>query len=414
MKRGEEEKLKGLLVIKSDRFFDERHPLWETVQAYRQLLEETHVLVFTKAKVLKRQMLVQPEPDIILYHCSTRFLLLRFWRMWKLLAFQLYWRKSFRTDFVLSFTARKGGLFAYALAKRFKRPYFLVASLRSALGAPLSLRRKIGRFLLRHAATVFVPGSQNALSLSKLLGIAPATLVTLQPAIDMASIAHAKEKHNFHEEHLQYNFFISSFAPTVDTLRELMMIYGRVAAKYPRAALIVLAPKDECATLTRFVRRTHSYGVFVYSQDDSYLSMIAGTQVYLGVNRTDEMDMMLISAFGLGIPAIAYRWGVAQEVLAGTPYERFAPAPGDAQGAAQLLIELIEHQPMRDEYAVNADVVYKRFPSRDMGTYVRTMFEVIELIVRPPKEGTSAGVMYLHNLQVEEQERLKNDGNAII
>jgi len=413
MEQEKEEKLRGLFVIRVDKRFDATHPLWDTIHSYREILEEAHVLIFSKAHVEKKDMLTEPEPGLFFYRCSSRFALISFIRRWKFLAFQLYWRKTFRAHFILSFTLRSGGLFAYILSRRFKRPFFVIGSMHDISGGPFSLRRKLARFLMRRAVSVIAPGSQNALSLSKTLDIPPAQFTPLQPPVDKVSIGHNTEKYDFNHDHIQYNFFSASTANSIDALRSLMLVHARVVSHYPRVGLVVFADERVFRRLSRFIKRTKSYGVFVYHETDALLSQIAGTHVYLGISRDEEVDMSLVMALGLGVPVVAYRSGIAGELFPDTPYARFACDPGDAETASRLIVELLEHQAVRAEYALNTSLVFDKFSFRDTDAYVRNIHDMIESIVRPPKQGTSAGVMYLHNLQVEEEEHLKSDKNAI-
>ncbi len=50
-------------------------------------------------------------------------------------------------------------------------------------------------------------------------------------------------------------------------------------------------------------------------------------------------------------PWVAYRTEMVQELFANTPFERFAIDQGDVEGAAERVIELIEHLPTRNNYA---------------------------------------------------------------
>lgn len=181
-------------------------------------------------------------------------------------------------------------------------------------------------------------------------------------------------------------------------LRELVLIHARVAAKYPRVALIALVPRGLQKRSERFIRRSKSFGVFVYPQSDALLFELAGSHVYVGINESDEADTVLLSALALGLPTVAYRSGMAQELFANTPYERFASDPRDTAAAATLVIELIEHQATRNGYAVNTGILFKKFSRRDTASYVRAMHDTVQRVVTPPKAGISAGVMYLEHL----------------
>ncbi len=394
----EKVKTRGLLVLRADRYFDESHLHFETVRAYKALLEETHVLVFSKSRVPKEKQFAQPEPKVFIYQYSTRFSALHFWKIWKFLVFNLYWRKSFRTDFILSFTAGKGGFLAYLLSKRYKRPFFLVSRFKSILGSKWSLKRMIARKLFHKATIIFIPGSQNAINISKILGIPPANLRPVHLPVDLATIEHSGATYDYQSQHPQYNFYISCCADTIDELRALMLVYSHVAAKYPRVGLVVIADREAVARLEKFIKRTKAYGVFVYPEDDGLLAKIAGSHVYLAVSNLDEVDTKLLYALGLEVPVVAYRYGIARELFPGTPFERFICDAGDTEAAAKLIIELIEHQVTRNEYAINTGLIFKKFNHQSTAEYIQSIHETIETIIHPPKEGVSAAPMYLKNV----------------
>lgn len=378
-----QKKLRGLFVIASDDIFSESHILWPIIQGFKKQLEEMHVVVFTKAKLIRNDQKVHTDDQLTTYHFNRHWLLFNLPYVWATLQFNLKWRGNFRPDFVMSFTDGLPALVGYELAYRNKRQFFMQGSAH-LLGQPKdSIRFRITKFLLKHATAVIVPGPQTAALFTELFSIPPAQLLPLEPPFDTATLAHNTDRFDYHVDHAQYNFFITSAVYTPADVTALLAIHRIIAAKYPRAALIVLVDKTMMKHAERSIHGAKAFGVFAYVQDDTLVSYINGSHVYLAIAKEQDLDTAMITALSLRVPVVTRAAGIAPELFNGSQYQSFMVTDGGAASLAQAVIKLIEDQRLRTEYGLNTGLLLAHTTFVSSEEYAVRLQQLISEIVQP-------------------------------
>lgn len=376
-------KLRALFIVSADEAFSDRHPLWATIESQRAFLDEMHVAVFVKRKVSWEDRLIHKDEQLSVYQIRERFLWWNIPYVWTNLEFNLRWQNAFRPDYVLSFADGIPALIGFLLAWQNKKKFFMQGSSHLLGQSKASLRFLINRFLMKRATAVLVPGKQTAMLFSNAFSIPPAQLLPIDPPFDIQNLGRSIEKFDFHAEHPQYNFFISSVVYTMKDVYALMAIHAIVRTKYARVALIILVDKSLHGSVDRLLKRSKAFGAFAYEQNDKLVTYINGTHLYLAVSKEQDIDTMMVTALGLQMPVVTRAYGIAPELFKGTPYEHFMVADEGVQAIAAAVVELIEHQQQRIEYGLNTGMQLSRVTFTSTVQYGGILYKTIEEIVRP-------------------------------
>lgn len=371
-------KLRGLVVIASDTLWGPLHPEYGVVRSLGNELEELHVLVLTKAVVPVGQELIHTEEKIFVYHVSLDWILFRFAEIWKLFNFHLVWQGVFRADFILSLSG-KTAFIAHMIGRHYDRDVFDIASVHMLSGWGIS--SLLIRYALRHAKAVFVPGDQSRAQFVRTLGRDASTVYTLTPPVDMGIIDKVVDRYEFTKDHPQFAFFVSGGAHTMETVHRLIKVHAQITARFPRAGLVIIADESIMSAATRRAKR--AYGVFVYPRNDQYMKYLKGTNFYLALSQEQDIDMMLITALALHVPAVAGEYGIAKELFFESRYAQFLCDISRVPQIVERSILLINDQYVRTEYGLNNPVVAGRLRALSAPQYAQALVKSIDPIVRP-------------------------------
>lgn len=378
-----ERKLRGLFIIDADHLFTDTHPLWKTIAAFRSSVVEIHVAVFSKQKVREIEKFIEHDNQLLIYHFHRGNFLFRFRRSIASLEFHLLWHKEFRPDFVVSFSETEGALAGLKLSRRYEKKFFQHTTAHSIDNRGFSFHALLTKYVLRHATMLFVPGPETAQHLASAFRLPPATFLPVEPPIAIKELTSETNKHDFHTEHPQYNFFVSTVLYGSIIPAATLGLYKKVALKYPRTALVIFVEESLVAHFEHLVKRNHWYGVLVYPKNDALLSSIAGTHAYLALTREEDIDVHLLAALSVQVPVVALSYGIAKELFVGSRYEAFLIPEGSTEKAVVATISLIEDQRLRAEYALNTKTLFSKLSFNTTEQYAQKMYNLIAEIVRP-------------------------------
>ncbi len=376
--------VRGVLVIKTDAGFTETHPLWGMYSALRAQLAEIHVVILTSHHVSKRDRMIKPDEHTFWYTFQNNGLLFSIFHIWKVLKFHLRWRRVYRPDFVLSVEPGAVTTLAWFLSWRMQRPLFTHASIQDTESTGYLMRR----WVLGRARGIFVPGDHTADVLARAFGIDRDKFSILAPSVDLPALKIIKERYNFEKEHPAFNVFLSSCAHTAATLHRVIDVHKHVRLQFPRCGLVLIVDEALYKKARRIARR--HIGVFVYKKDEQYVSMIKGTSVYIALSLEQEVDLMMIAAFGVNMPVVAGAYGIAKELFPGSPYEQFLCQSSDVRGIVAAVVILLKDQYLRNQYGLNNPALSGKIAFSSNVDAAKVVMDTVIPIINPPEVHSAA------------------------
>ncbi len=365
-------KPRGLLIYDADRELDTTHPLWNEIMLYSERLEEVHVLVCIKKFPQKATRVVHLNTNTFVYYLPSRWLLLRLGTILPLIRYNMVWNKMFRPQFILNHSTHSGAILGFFLSLRYRIPY-VVSTTGGFLEAPILSREFLLHYaLMRCAQQILVPGEKTAHDLSAHTGVPSTRISVVPPAVDLSFLGQKVDAVSFAKQYPFHNFFLitqTSIGHRRDIMF-LMRVFRRVLSKYPKTALIIVVPRSQVAVVSHIVGGRHAASVYVYPQGDEIAQMIAGAHVYLATSETQETVLPIVRALSLHIPVVATSVGIAKDLFTGTRYAQCTVAVGDEDAYTKAVVDLIEHQQLRDEYRLNTTTLIATFTPQTPSGYI--------------------------------------------
>ncbi len=368
-----------LLFYDADHQIDVAHPLYSEITVFGEKFEEVHVIVTLKQLPNKFPFASTLGSNIFLYYICEGSIIFTFDEIRPFLRYHLVWRARFRPDLILNYSERSTIWIAYFFARHYQRPLTMVTS-GTFLDLPFFSRMQLRQYIVAKSATqIIAPGEFIANNLISRIHVRTEKVSVITPAIDMKFLEGKIAPISFAKQFPPSVFFLVSHVTAAHQrdLAFLLNVYTEIHARYRWAGLVLMVPSAHVGAIEKIVATKQDTSINVVGADDTIGNYFAGANIFLSVSESADTTKALIQSLSLHTPVVTTATPTAKEIFTGSRYEQFVQPFGDVRAYSAAVIELIEHQQVRDEYRLNASVLLDKIKVQTVPGYMATLIATI-------------------------------------
>ncbi len=312
-----------VLMISTDRnIFDEKSEARQRMIEYGGLVEELHIIIFTKRKHQIPSTKFQENSNVFLYSTNSRTKLFYVFDALeigkKILDYKGQWlitsQDPFETGLAGWLIARKAKIpLQLQIHTDFLSPYFVRHSVLHRL------RVWIAKFLIRRANCIRVVSERIKNSLLQVIGRKPqAKIVVLPIFVDVEKTKNAPVSIDLHKKYLQFDFIIlmaSRFTKEKNISLAIETMW-KIVRQYPKTGLVIVGSGPEETNLKSQISNLKVNGnIKIENWTNDLTSYYKTADLFLLTSNYEGYGRTLIEATAAGCNIISSDVGIADEIL---------------------------------------------------------------------------------------------------
>lgn len=320
--------MKILLLSQESSILNENSPTRAKILEYSSFVDTLFVVVTIDLKGDEKET-KQITPNTWIYKTYSPFKFLQVYKIFKRASFEINIKNYFQADIIICDGQLIGTLAGYLLAKKFKRPLYVVISEStekkyfSPMGFKNKIISKILWFILKKSDYIKVENSQ---SIEKLLKKSPLLKVeAIKPFIDANEIllnykniiGEEKTKRNLiREKFSQLRFTAVSFVDNVDQAKISLEILGILNTHFPPSSLVLLYSENiNKNKINSLIRDELKQFVCVETAENNLNDYLIDSNVFWGISKGEKYEEILNKACILGSKIIAIESDVSKKLI---------------------------------------------------------------------------------------------------
>ena len=370
-----------ILMISFDRnLFMEGTDVRERMIKYGHLVEELHIIVFSKNSLDLSEQKISENTWIYPTNSFDRW-----FYVWNAVSIG---KKLLATRFTPN-TSRwlvaaqdpfETGLAGYRIAKRFKiglqlqvhtdflNPHFIHESKLN------KARVKIATFLIPKATCIrVVSHTIRSLILRRFPHIKPSAITILPVFVDLAKIKTGDPSLNLHEKYPQFDFIILMVARLEHEKNIPLAIQAlkNILPRHPKTGLVIVGEGSEKIRLKKLAlsEKILENNVVFEGWRQNLPSYYKTADMLLVTSNYEGFGRMFIEAASVGCPIVTTNVGIARELILDDE-SSFICSVGNESCITQNIARLIEHESVRRVYALKLEARAGNIVTTDEQSYL--------------------------------------------
>jgi len=341
--------MKVLMISTDKKIFDRNSAVSKRMVEYGDLVEELHIVVFTKQKF----EMMEISNNVVVYPTNSKN------RWFYIFDAIKVGKKVSGVDLVTTQDPFETGIVGWCLARGarlqvqihtdFLSPYFVIR------GSVLNrIRVMISKFVLPKADSIRVVSERIRNSLIELGIIKDWTKIIVLPVFtDIEEIKNSEVKLNLRKKYPQFDFIvlIASRLSEEKNISLALSSFKKVMEKYSKTGLVIVGDGNMRDILIKQAMSLHGNVIFEPWSDD-LISYYKTTDLFLNTSNYEGYGLTLIEAAASGCPIISTDVGIIGGVL--NENNVLVCNVGDGECVAQKIIIAVENKAIRGRLAEDA------------------------------------------------------------
>ncbi len=367
-----------ILSIGTDRnLFDERSEVRQRIIEYGSLVDELHIIVFTRRKSQITNHKSQISENVYLYSTNSRsrwFYVFDAYRIAKkILSASEQWLITSQDSF-------ECGLVGWLLKRKFKIP--LQLQIHTDFLSPYfwkdsflnKVRMVLAKFLIPRADCLRVVSERIKKSINSKFKILNSKITVLLVYVDVKRIQEAPVKTDLHKKYPQFDFVIlmASRLTREKNIGLAIEAMTEIVKKYPKTGLIIVGDGPERNNLKSQISNLKiNENIIIENWSDDLASYYKTADLFLLTSNYEGYGMAVVEAMAAGCPVIMTDVGLANEILVDKKDGLVIPV-GDKEKLIEAISNLIKNPDLRNDLIRNSQKTLSFWPRRE--DYLKAYF----------------------------------------